>query len=167
MNTSVAYYALLLIVGAVTEVIPALVIIGQEPAEKTAQVVAENGGIFVDPGLRAWCVIGAFLGGLLAVTAGPPIDAVPSLMMRRMGVKFLASFVSGLLFTPLVFIYVLKISPNVDMTLAVSGSVAFVSVMTLHLFIPWWEKMFAAFLEKRAARLDLVDRLDRTDKKAP
>lgn len=158
----------LVTVAAIMELVPAAILIAQDTAQKTAevlQVISEGAatGIFTNTTLRACCIIGSFLGGLLAVTLGPSAEDTQTKMLRRMGLKFTASAISGIVFTPLVLRWI-KMTPDVDTTLCISASVAFLSVMTLALFIPWYENQVKGYLDRFAAKRELAAKLNPPDK---
>lgn len=94
---------------------------------------------------RLFCLLGSIGGAFLAIALFPPREAVGN-YTRRIAIKFAASGISGLLFTPIIIRWQ-GWPVDVDVVLAVSGCVALTSVSIISALVP-------IFVKKVAGRFD-------------
>ncbi len=112
-------------------------------------VTASNESIVIigdNPALRAWCIIGAMLGGFLSIALFPLDDTNMPVMVRRLMVKWIASTVIGYLVTP-IFVRHFGVSPVSDNLLAISATFGFFGITVLHIVSPRVVKWFKRKLD--------------------
>lgn len=85
--------------------------------------------------LRLWCVLGSLGGAFLAIAVLPSHEAFGN-YSRRLAIKFTASGLAGLIFTPIVIRWQ-GWPVDSDTVLAVSAGVALVSVGTISALVPY------------------------------
>lgn len=93
---------------------------------------------------RIFCLLGALGGSFLSIVLFPPKETSGNLH-RKLAIKFLASGLAGLLFTPIVIRWQ-GWPVDVDVVLAVSSLVAITGVSVISAVIPIFERRFIAKL---------------------
>ena len=87
---------------------------------------------------RIFCLLGSIGGAFLAIALFPPRESVGN-YSRRIAIKFVSSGIAGLLFTPIVIRWQ-GWPADVDTVLAVSGTVALMSVSVISALVPVFVK---------------------------
>lgn len=96
--------------------------------------------------LRLWCLLGSLGGAFLAVALIPSREHTGN-YARRLALKFAASGISGLIFTPIVIRWC-GWPVDSDVVLAVSATVAMLAVGTLSALYPYWLKWVTGRADK-------------------
>jgi hypothetical protein len=113
------------------------------------QTAEQTAVLFENVVLRSACAVGAVLGALLSILLFP---CTTDYATREMAAKFLASMVSGVLFTPIVIRWG-GIAMDLDHVVAVAGGVSFLSVTVLHKSLPMIESTVGAWFQRVFERL--------------
>lgn len=90
--------------------------------------------------LRIFCILGSLAGAFLSIALFPPKDGGTN-MQRKLAIKFLASGICGVLFTPM-FIRWMGLKVDVDSVLCISGIVAISGVSIVSSIMPAIERRF-------------------------
>lgn len=117
-------------------VISVMVVICSAIIEGAAAVtVVQLTPIVTSSTLRAWCVIGAVFGAIVAVVIFPPESPNTVAGMQRVLCKFLGSSLLGFMYGPVASRY-LGVQVNEDMVMFVAGSISLFGVVILHAVVP-------------------------------
>lgn len=108
-----------------------------------AASTVDPSSIFSDPARRAYCLIGAGLGALMAVFCGPKDKQNTG--PRALAAKFFASFIGGVMLTPLLFRWC-GWPMDADMLIGVTGIMAFLTIGSVSLVLP----KFFRWLDRRS-----------------
>lgn len=104
-----------------------------------AAAIATSGESLViigdNPVLRAWCIIGAILGGWLSIAVFPIAELDTTKVVRRLAIKWSASTIIGYIVTP-IFVRHYSIAPISDNLLFISCAFGFSGVSLLHIVFP-------------------------------
>jgi uncharacterized protein YacL len=114
-----------------------------DPVMVTTSVLFEN------VALRSACAVGSVMGALLSILLFPCMSANA---LREMSAKFLASLISGVLFTPVVM-RTSGLVMDLDHVVACSGAIAFFSVTVLHKSLPMLESTLGAWFQRQFERM--------------
>lgn len=118
-----------------------------------ATIAQSDMAISANAVLRAWCVIGAVIGGTLAVLIWAPEDPASKIGFRMVLVKFLAATLLGIMCGPVACRYT-DAPINEDWVMFVAGSIAFSGVPVIHKTAPiigkLWEKFVERWITKKA-----------------
>jgi NO-binding membrane sensor protein with MHYT domain len=142
-----------------------LVILGLAVVDLAAVAfVAQGGGIWDQSTFRMCCLIGASGGAILALRLMPSRQGNETKTVKGIADKVICSAIGGWVFTPIVM-RTAKIPVDVDMVLAASCGVAFLSVATLEAFAATYRAIIQKVIDRKAASYGLTD--DHTPPSSP
>lgn len=118
-------------------------------------VVAGSSSIMGNSKLRAWCVIGAVMGGTLAVCIWMPKNMTPSATFRELLIKFTGSTLLGLSLGPWLT-RCCEITIDEDGVIVIPAMLAAFGVWVIHMTIPVCEKNWPRVTEWVAAKVGKV-----------
>lgn len=113
-------------------------------------VIGQGGGIWDQSTFRMCCLIGSSGGAILALRLMPSKQGIETKTVKGIADKMICSAIGGWVFTPIVM-RTAKIPVDVDMVLAASCAVAFLSVATLEAFGAVYRAIIQKVIERKAA----------------
>ena len=111
-------------------------------AQAAAALVALSTGesVFDDLRLTSLCVLGSMLGAFLAVAVFTPHDSDESKNVKLLALKFAASMICGIAFSPWAIRY-FSLALSSDVVIGASAAMAAVAIWIIHMATPLVEKL--------------------------